>query len=490
MFADRGPADGLLREVGVGEGAAKRLLAAVAICLVGTAVSGLLLFQHHGEGGAVAAVNELCGDGQTSGCEEVARSPWSKVGGVPLAAAGIFFYVSLAALLALAALGPVESRAPLAAVALLSFALALVIDLFLLGLQALAIGDYCGLCLLTYVLNAAALLALWPARKAVGGLPAAARGAEGRLALGGWVLTTLAAAGGVLAADTALEARAARRVETMLGQPAPAAPAMATPATPAAAPSALPAPTPTATPAPPSTPPPGSADELQHYKDLARRLQETLDDPQKLDRYFGEKAAREFDQATAQSLDLKDTPFMGPADAPVQVVGFSDFLCPFCRNLAGAFSQYLPQSGNRVAIYFKNFPLEQSCNPTVKGTIHPGACVLAMGGICARYQGKFEAYHDRVFAAEPKNPQAADVVRLAGEAGLNAAALESCLSDPRTTEDLRAEIEEAKRVGVQATPTLFINGKRLPRINDFLQAVEKEARRKGLPPLPAPAGGH
>jgi protein-disulfide isomerase len=239
---------------------------------------------------------------------------------------------------------------------------------------------------------------------------------------------------------------------------------------------------------PKAAPVAGAAGEVQYYKDTAKRLQDTLDDPQKLDAYFADKAAKEFDKAPVQALDLKDVPVKGAANAPIQVVGYSDFLCPFCRSLAGALAQYVPQTGNRVAVYFKNYPLEQSCNPTLPNTIHPGACVLALGGICANYQGKFEPYHDRVFSSgELKNPQAADVVRLAGEAGLNAAALESCLSDPRTKEQLAAQIEEAKKVGVQATPTLFINGKKLPRINDFLQTVEKEAQRKGLPPLAPPA---
>ena len=79
------------------------------------------------------------------------------------------------------------------------------------------------------------------------------------------------------------------------------------------------------------------------------------------------------------------------------------------------------------------------------------------------------------------------MVRLAGEAGLNAAAIEGCLSDPHTKEHLSAQMEEAKRLGVQATPTVFIDGKKLPRINDFLQVVDKEAVKKGLPPLAAPA---
>lgn len=475
----------------MGDGAVKRVAAALVICLVGAAVSGLLLMQHHGEGGAVSAVNQACGDGQTSGCEEVARSSYSKVAGMPLAAIGLFFYLSLALLLALAALGPAESLPPVAALAVLAFGLALLIDLGLLALQAFSIKAFCKLCLATYALNAAALAALWPARRAAGELGTAARRAEGRLVVAAWAVATLAVAFGVLGSEAALTAREAQRAATLLGPATALAPAAAA-TVPAMPPTST---TPDATPVttvPKATPAPvaGSAGELQSYKDAAKRLQETLDDPKKLEAYFADKAAKDFDKAPVQALDLKDVPVKGPANAPVQVVGYSDFLCPFCRGLAGALAQYVPQSGNRVAVYFKNYPLEQSCNPTIQQTIHPGACVLALGGICASYQGKFEPYHDRVFfGPELKNPQAADVVRLAGEAGLNAAALESCLSDPRTKEQLAAQIQEAKKVGVQATPTLFINGKKLPRINDFLQTVEKEAQRKGLPPLGPPAKG-
>ncbi len=429
--------------------------------------------QHHGEAGAVSAVNQACGDGQTSGCEEVARSSYSKIAGMPLAAIGLFFYLSLALLLLLAALGPAESRLPVAALAVIALALALLIDLGLLALQAFSIKAFCKLCLATYALNVAAL-AVRP---------------EGRLVIAAWAVATLAVAGGVIGSEAALTAREAHRAATLLGQPT--APAPADPATtaPTAPPTSTTPDTTPVTTVPKATPVAGSAGELQSYKDTAKRLQETLDDPQKLEAYFFDKAAKEFDKAPVQALDLKDVPVKGPANAPIQVVGYSDFLCPFCRGLAGALAQYIPQSGNRVAVYFKNYPLEQSCNPSIQNTIHPGACVLALGGICASYQGKFEAYHDRVFGSDLKNPQAADVVRLAGEAGLNAAAIESCLSDPRTKEHLAAQVQEAKKVGVQATPTLFINGKKLPRINDFLQTVEKEAQRKGLPPLAPPAKG-
>ena len=75
------------------------------------------------------------------------------------------------------------------------------------------------------------------------------------------------------------------------------------------------------------------------------------------------------------------------------------------------------------------------------------------------------------------------MVRLAGEAGLNPDAVEGCLTDPRTKEQLAAQIEEGKRIGVQATPTLLINGKKLPRVEDFLATVDKEAQAKGFPPM-------
>jgi protein-disulfide isomerase len=169
-------------------------------------------------------------------------------------------------------------------------------------------------------------------------------------------------------------------------------------------------------------------------------------------------------------------------------VEFSDFMCPYCRSLAGAFANYVPQSGNRVAVYFKNYPLDTECNKNVSNSLHPGACWLAMGGVCAQQQGRFWPYHDRVFATNFANPKREDVVKVATGAGLNTAAFESCLDTPQAREKLAAEIKEGAAAGVQATPTVFINGKKVPRMNDFTQMVDKEAARLGLPPLQRPAG--
>ena len=328
------------------------------------------------------------------------------------------------------------------------------------------------------MLAAAALFALLPAWRGAFDLGAALRGSEGRLALAGWVLGTLAVAGGVFAVELALDYREQRRQVAILGAPAPVA-------TPAPAPRTLrrrkrPQPR-----SPPRTflrrP---TAKDAAHWEQRARELQQTLDDPQKLEQYFTEKARREFESAAPVQIDLEGVSRKGPADAAVQVVEYSDFLCPFCRNLAGALNQFVPQAGGRLAVYFKNYPLDQECNPSLPRSSHPGACKLALGAICAEYQGKFEAYHNRIFAAEGlTNPGAEDVVRLAGEAGLNPAAIRGCLEDPKASADLAAQIEEARSLEIQATPTVYVNGKKLPRINDFVSVVDREAQRKGFPPL-------
>src|SRR5262249_34796961 len=156
------------REVWLGDSARKRIAGALVLCIAGALVSGLLLLQHHGESGAVSTVNEVCGDGQTSGCDTVARSSWSKVGGLPLAAIGLFFYGSLVALLVLLLLAPPEARDALAFLVAAALAAALVVDLALLGVQAVSIRAFCKLCLATYALNAASLALLWPARRAAG----------------------------------------------------------------------------------------------------------------------------------------------------------------------------------------------------------------------------------------------------------------------------------------------------------------------------------
>ena len=363
-------------------------------------------------------------------------------------------------------------------------------DLLLLGVQAFAIHAYCKLCILTYLLSAAALLALLPARRAARGAGGRLRAPEGRWSPSrAWALGTAAVAGAVLAANVALAARAARRQATLLGAPAPggrrrrrrggAARRHPGPGRARRSGRRLPRRRPRGSPRR-RAPGTGTRSTGGSGPRSSRRRSTTR---RKLEAYFSEKAQREYETSAPVALDVANAPMRGPATAPVAVVEYSDFMCPFCRNLGMALSQFVPQAGGRVKVFFKNYPLDNTCNPKLPRTVHSGACNLALGGICANYQGKFDAYHDRVFSTELQNPQASDVVRLAGEAGLNAVALQGCLSDPKTKAELTAQIEEGNRLGVNSTPTVYVNGKKLPRINDFVAVVDKEARKKGFPPL-------
>jgi protein-disulfide isomerase/uncharacterized membrane protein len=421
-----------------------RTLLSILLLLVGAALSALLLFQHHGEGAAVAAVNQVCGE--ASGCEVVAHSEYAEVGGVPLAAIGLFLYLGLIALLGLAALAGAE--APAGRIGLFLMLAALLVDLWLLYLQAFELKAFCRVCVATYLVNAGVAWALWPHRRAAG-----FSGPAGRLTAAGSGIAVAALLLAVAAGEAALDAREKGRASTLLGTPA------------------------------------SGAETLEQAQAEIKRLRETLDDPQKYEDYLQEKSVREFEAASVEKLQLERVPSKGPADAKIRVVEYSDFLCPFCRSLALALKDYLPRSGGRVSVYFKNYPLEQACNPSLQRTLHEGACWLALGGLCANSQGRFWEYHDRVFSAPPRSPKREDVIALGQGVGLNPAAFGACLDSPATRDQLQAEIAEANRVGVKGTPTLYINGKRLPRINDFLGIVEMEAARLGLPAGTRPGDG-
>ena len=93
-------------------------------------------------------------------------------------------------------------------------------------------------------------------------------------------------------------------------------------------------------------------------------------------------AAKPATAAPAAEIKYK-TNVKGPADAPIKVVEFADFMCPGCQAASGALRSWFAQQGPDVNLTFKNFPLEQSCNPGIGQTVHRGACELARGAICA-----------------------------------------------------------------------------------------------------------
>jgi len=197
-----------------------RVAACALLMIVNALVSGLLLLQHHRVGAAVTAVGQVCGEGAQSGCETVAQSPYAEVRGIPIAAFGLAFSSSLAVLLLLAAAAGPEARTAAALVAFVSLLVALAIDLVLLGVQLFAIKAFCKLCLLTYAINALAVVLVRPVHRRLvvvrNGLGAPA----GRAAFAGWVVASLAIVAAVVAGSVALRYRERLHATSILGLPA------------------------------------------------------------------------------------------------------------------------------------------------------------------------------------------------------------------------------------------------------------------------------
>jgi protein-disulfide isomerase len=143
------------------------------------------------------------------------------------------------------------------------------------------------------------------------------------------------------------------------------------------------------------------------------------------------------------------------------VVVYSDYLCAFSQRFAQRVPGMRAAWGDRVTLQVKNFPLDQACNPSVTKAVHPGACTLALGAICARGQGRFWEYYTAVFSNPPPNASPADAARIAAAAGLDRATFSGCLGSPQTRDQLAAEIAEATAAGVNSTPLVFVNGKQL-----------------------------
>jgi uncharacterized membrane protein len=254
-----------------------RLSIVIVLAILGASLSGLLLLEHHGESLASATVDALCGEGNQSGCDTVNRSAYSQVAGMPLAAIGLVFCLSLALLLGLSLLASDAVGEAAGVLALGALALALAVDVVLLGIQAFAIRAFCKLCLATYVVNAASLLLLLPLRREARTVKESLRGGEARLALAGWAAATLAVGAAVASAEGLLAAREAQRIATLLGSPVretPALPPASTPAPPAA-PSA--AATPTAGAVAVGAEPAGA--DADRYRDEARRSPEAPEVP-------------------------------------------------------------------------------------------------------------------------------------------------------------------------------------------------------------------
>jgi protein-disulfide isomerase/uncharacterized membrane protein len=396
--------------------AANRKISALVVALIGAVVSLLLLMEHYHQEYAASLIASVCGGAHTGGCVAVNLSSYSVLGGVPVAAFGIFFYLSVALVVSISLLTEKTLLHTLCRIVFFLLCVGFLVDLALGAVQFFAIGQFCVLCLSTYVITFILLWLFLPYRSSKDGMSFnEIRGTrEGKLVL---------ASGGVGILMIALLV-------------------------------------------------------LAYNYGLAG------DDPVQLQDRLTQMAYAQFEQSEVQTIDVAGLPTIGSTNAPIKVVIMSDFLCPWCRQLAQDIQQHLAQWQSEVAFYYVNYPLDPTCNPYEKDNVHPGACWAAQGGVCADDQKKFWEYHDMMFSKGFNRTLPGDILKVAVDLSLDTTAFKDCFVNPSLRHKLVLQMRLAHDLGTSTTPRIYINGRLLSKISDFNVVLGREAQKLGLPTLP------
>jgi Protein-disulfide isomerase len=144
---------------------------------------------------------------------------------------------------------------------------------------------------------------------------------------------------------------------------------------------------------------------------------------------------------------VDDDPFLGPADAPVTIVEFSDYQCPYCSRAEPIVKQVLEKYKGKVKFVYRDFPL----------SFHSFAAKASEASQCANDQGKFWEFHDALYADQSKLA-VPDMEATAGRLGLNSEKFKSCMDTGKYTAEVSKDIADATKAGVNSTPSFFING--------------------------------
>jgi len=161
-------------------------------------------------------------------------------------------------------------------------------------------------------------------------------------------------------------------------------------------------------------------------------------------------------EAPRQEIRAAGRPAKGPAGAPIEIVEFSDFQCPFCRRSRPTVEQVLKTYGDKIRLVYRHYPLPS----------HPNARPAAEAASCAAEQDKFWQYHDQLFD-NPTRLSDADLKEHAGAVGLQRDQFNACFDQKKYKKDVDADIAEADEAGVTGTPAFFINGRSLDGAQPF-----------------------
>jgi protein-disulfide isomerase len=166
-------------------------------------------------------------------------------------------------------------------------------------------------------------------------------------------------------------------------------------------------------------------------------------------------------------IPTENAPFIGPADAPITIVEFSDYQCPFCRRWhAEVYEPLLAAYPGQIQLVYRHLPLT---------SIHPDAMSAAEAAMCAGEQDAYWQYHERLFSSESLGNST--YLQYAQELSLDVTAFESCMNDHKYQQAIQTDSDFAIDLGIRSTPTFFINGLAVvgaQPLEVFKQVIDKE----------------
>jgi len=151
----------------------------------------------------------------------------------------------------------------------------------------------------------------------------------------------------------------------------------------------------------------------------------------------------------AVKIPITGAPVTGAADAPLTIVEFSDFQCPYCAAAVPQIRAILKAYSSQIKLIFKQFPLEE----------HPQADLAATAAVAAQKQGKFWQMHDALFA-HSDDLSRKSILSLAKDIGLNTDKLEADMDTTEVRQTVQRDVQDGTNADVQGTPTIFIDGQR------------------------------
>ncbi len=169
-------------------------------------------------------------------------------------------------------------------------------------------------------------------------------------------------------------------------------------------------------------------------------------------------------------VDVAGAPVRGVATAPVTIVEYSDFHCPFCRRVQPTLTTLLDKYKGQVRLVYKHLPLDG---------LHPQARRVSEASWCAAQQDRFWQFHDAVYADASTDASDATLTRLATTAGLDTGSFSSCLANPEAKAAVQRDATQGEALGLSSTPGFFINGREVrgaQPIDAFVAIIDEELR--------------